>query len=141
MADSFEVVGNVWVSKLHINLNDWEFGEMMGLLRVLKGVKLDPSQRDGWEWVLSKKGVFTSKSFYVDQFVHKSIMFSHKSIWVLSIPSKVPFFTWNAYLDRILTLDNLQNRGWNLANRCILCLQEEELIDHLLVHCDMTTMV
>lgn len=111
VVDSFDVVGNVWVSKLRRNLNNWELGEMMGLLRVLEGVRPDPSQSDGWECVLSKEGVFTSKSFYVEQFVHRSIPFPHKCIWISNMPSKVSFFMWNVYLDKILTLDNLQIRG------------------------------
>ena len=35
----------------------------------------------------------------------------------------------------MLTLDYLKRRGRILANRCFLCEEEEELIDHLLVHC------
>lgn len=59
----------------------------------------------------------------------------------MSIPSKVSFFMWNVYFDKILTLDHLQSRGWNLANRCIICLKEEESVDHLFVHCDMVMLV
>ena len=35
----------------------------------------------------------------------------------------------------MLTLDYLKRRGRVLANRCFLCEEEEESIDHLLVHC------
>ena len=38
----------------------------------------------------------------------------------------------------VLTLDRLQKRGWTLANRCFLCQMCEELIDHLLLHCEKT---
>ena len=36
---------------------------------------------------------------------------------------------------KVLTLDQLKRRGWNLANRCFLCCAEEEMINHILIHC------
>ena len=35
----------------------------------------------------------------------------------------------------MLTLDQLTRRGRTFANRCFLCGEEEETVDHLLVHC------
>ena len=35
----------------------------------------------------------------------------------------------------MLTLDQLKRRGWAFANRCFLCEEDEETIDHLLIHC------
>lgn len=37
-------------------------------------------------------------------------------------------------MDKVLTLDHLHSRGWNLANRCIIFLPEEESVDHLFAH-------
>ncbi|RVX01293.1 hypothetical protein CK203_031217 [Vitis vinifera] len=39
--------------------------------------------------------------------------------------------TWG----KVLTLDQLQRRGWSLANKCSLCYAHEESIDHMLLHC------
>ena len=41
--------------------------------------------------------------------------------------------TWG----KVLTLDQLQRRGWPLANRCSCSLYyvHEESIDHILLHC------
>ncbi|KAL4183553.1 hypothetical protein AMTRI_Chr11g155670 [Amborella trichopoda] len=35
-----------------------------------------------------------------------------------------------------LTIDNLQKRGFQFPNGCIMCLNEDETISHLLLHCD-----
>ena len=35
----------------------------------------------------------------------------------------------------MLTLDQLKRRGIPLVNRCFLCEEKEETIDHLLIHC------
>ena len=45
------------------------------------------------------------------------------------------FFAWEASWGKVLTLDYLKRRGRVLTNRCFLCEEEEESIDHLLVHC------
>ena len=39
---------------------------------------------------------------------------------------------------KVLTLDQVQKRGWALANRCYLCQVHEESIDHLILHCEKT---
>ena len=51
---------------------------------------------------------------------------------------KISFFAWEATWGKALTLDKVQKRGWALANRCFLCLENEETIDHLLLHCSRT---
>ena len=51
------------------------------------------------------------------------------------VPTKVVFFAWEATWEKILTLDRLQKRGWQLPNRCFLCGCEEENVNHILLHC------
>ena len=41
-------------------------------------------------------------------------------------------------MEKALTLDQLQKRGWALVNRCYLCQRHEESIDHILLHCVKT---
>ena len=54
------------------------------------------------------------------------------------MPPKVALFAWEASWGKILTMEQLQRRGYSLANRCFLCLSEEETVDHLSLHCVMT---
>lgn len=56
--DSFDVLGNIWAPRLWRNLNDWKLDGVLGLLRLLEGIRLDPSLSDGWEWTISRKGSF-----------------------------------------------------------------------------------
>ena len=46
------------------------------------------------------------------------------------------FFAWEAVWGKILTLDQLKRRGFAFANRCFLCHEWEETVDHLLLHCE-----
>ncbi|RVW50950.1 hypothetical protein CK203_071256 [Vitis vinifera] len=61
--------------------------------------------------------------------------FRGASFGALVFPTKVGFFAWEASWRKVLTLDQLKRRGWNLANRCFLCCAEEEMINHILIHC------
>ena len=56
-------------------------------------------------------------------------------VWNAWVPPKVSFFAQEAVWGKALTLDQLQQRGWSLANKCFLCLTHEESIDHILLHC------
>ncbi|KAL4201212.1 hypothetical protein AMTRI_Chr02g257500 [Amborella trichopoda] len=51
-------------------------------------------------------------------------------------PPKTKLFQWLVIQGKPLTLDNLQKRGFQFPNRCIMCLNEEETVTHLLLHCD-----
>ena len=57
------------------------------------------------------------------------------SVWNTMVPLKVGFFAWEASWGKVLTLDQLKKRGRSLANRCYICEEEEETLNHLLVHC------
>lgn len=116
---------------LRRNLNDWEMDELGGLLKVLMVYSLAPKRCDGWRWTLNKKGIYTAKCMYCILVNDCKISFPHNDIWKPGIPSKVSFFLWNTYLDKILTPNYLQSRWWNLANRCIMCMREEESVNHL----------
>ena len=38
-------------------------------------------------------------------------------------------------------MDQLKRRGMTFANRCFMCEEEEETIDHLLIHCKIAKML
>ena len=41
----------------------------------------------------------------------------------------------------MLTLDQLKRRGMTLVNRCFMCEEDKENIDHLLIHCKSAKML
>ena len=87
-------------------------------------------------WTVSRYGplTFLVKSLYSILEPRDSPLFHSGSIWKSSAPPKVAFFAWEVSWGKVLILDQLQRRGYFLANRCFLCLYEVETVDHLL-HC------
>ncbi|RVW54221.1 hypothetical protein CK203_080171 [Vitis vinifera] len=117
-------------------------GHGVGLWKTLRKewevVKRSNSQRvdDRVIWRETNCGKFSVKSLYKSLVSGHPISFPSSAIWKVSMQPRVSFFGWEATWGKALTLDQLQRRGWALANRCYLCQRHEESIDHILLHCD-----
>ena len=59
-------------------------------------------------------------------------------IWNSCIPSKMSVFTWEVWWGKVLTMDQLKKKGFQIASRYPLCQEAEESLDHLLIHCPTT---
>ncbi|KAL6342504.1 hypothetical protein AAG906_012100 [Vitis piasezkii] len=131
-------VGDGWTPLFSRALNDWEIEMMEQFMLKIQAFRVQRVNEDKMVWTASKSGVFSVKSLYSILEPGGSAMFPYVGIWKASVPPKVAFFAWEASWGKILTLDQLQRRGYSLANRCFLCLAEVETVDHLLLHCVMT---
>ena len=83
---------------------------------------------------MDKKGQYTVKANYghFEGDLSGSILASF--IWNNCVPPKVSVFTWKVWWGKVLTMDQLNKRGFELASRCPLYKEDEENIDHLLLH-------
>ena len=88
-----------------------------------------------------KNGKFDVKEAYGLLTSHSTPLFPKKGIWVENVPSKLAFFAWEATWGRVLTMDRLQKRGWQIPNRCYLCGSDEESVNHLLIHCTVASVL
>ncbi|RVX03217.1 LINE-1 reverse transcriptase-like [Vitis vinifera] len=123
-----------WNLRFIRDFNDWELDMLGNLLHDLRGSK--PSlEEDSVLWKGGRNGQFRAKAVYSLLANPLASGFPKNSIWVESVPTKLAFFAWEATWGKVLTLDRLQRRGWQLPNCCFLCGSEEESVDHLLIHC------
>ncbi|RVW92919.1 putative ribonuclease H protein [Vitis vinifera] len=116
------------------DFNDWELELVGDFLHILRGFK--PSLKE--DSVLLRKGrsgQFRVKEAYSLLTKSDDIGFPSRSIWVARVPTKVAFFAWEASWGKVLTLDRLQRRGFQLPDRCFLCGCEEESVNHILIYC------
>nr|CAN61601.1 hypothetical protein VITISV_013027 [Vitis vinifera] len=122
-----------WV--ISILLNDWELEEVDNFFESLHDHSLSMDSEDSVEWVDTKSGIFSVKSFYSSLASKGADPFPHDTAWNSWAPVGVHFFAWEATWGKILTLDQLKKRGWKLPKRCYMCKEEEETSDHILLHC------
>ena len=84
-------------------------------------------------WDLNGSEKFDTRSFYHKIRNVAPSTFPWKGIWKVKVSKRVAFFMWTAAHGQILTLDNLMLRGRPLVNRCCLCCNNAESMDHLLL--------
>ena len=121
--------GGGWTPQFSRAFNDWglEIGE-----RFLLKIQATRMQRDVDDmviWTASRCGNFSVKSLYSVLEPGDPLLFPSSSIRRSCAPSKVAFFAWKATWGKVLTLDQIQRRGFYLANRCFICHSKVEIVD------------
>ena len=111
------------------------------LLQFLHKRKIRSYQEDQLPMKGAKVADFSARLMYRKLVHSPPITFPSRSIWNPIVPPKIGFFAWEASWGKVLTFDQLKRRGVTFANRCFLCEEEEESIDHLLIHCPKAKML
>ena len=96
-----------------------------------------PRQNDRIVWKGNKNGQFSVKGYCSLMEGGPSRKASTNIIWNPYVPTKVSFFAWEARWGKVLTTQQLKKRGYQLARRCPFCREEEEGLDHILIHCPL----
>ena len=123
-----------WNLRLARDFNDWELDQIGNMLNLLRDFRTS-TEEDAVRWKRESNGVFGAKGAYKILVGSSACVFPNRRIWMDKVPTKVSFFAWEASWGKILTLDKLQRRGWQLPNRCFLCGCEEESANHIMLHC------
>ena len=89
-----------------------------------------------WRW--TPNGAYSSATAYAVQFEGCTRLAGQRHIWAADAPLKCRIFAWLAILEKCLTADNLQKRGWPHDPICSLCRAADECVDHLLARCSYT---
>ena len=79
--------------------------------------------------------VFLVKLMYKGLDLSLAIEFPIRLVWNPVVSPKIGFFAWEVSWGKVLTWDQLKHRGRALENRCFMCEEDEETIEHLLIHC------
>ena len=112
---------------------------IFGVLTQEADLKVDvhPEVKDKIVWSLDSRGIFSVRSLWGKMLASNGPYFPVNDIWKSRTPTKACFLAWAASKGKVPTEVFLKRRNFNLASRCAMCLGEEELIDHLFVHCHL----
>ncbi|KAL4202551.1 hypothetical protein AMTRI_Chr02g264260 [Amborella trichopoda] len=128
----------VWNPSFRRNLTEQETNDFQRLSHTLHSLFLLSHGRDELVWTLPPLGKFSVASFYKSLTLSPTSHEAFSKIWSTIAPPKVQTFHWLAFSHRVLTVDNLQNRGLPISNRCALCECEEESNHHMFLHCEFS---
>ena len=114
---------------------------MVRFLQTLHDQNFRPTGEDKLLLKDVKEKGFLVKIMYKGFDISPAFDFPYRLVWNPVVPLKIGVFAWEAALGKVLTLDQLKRRGMTFANRCFMCKEEEETIDHLLIHCKCAKML
>jgi hypothetical protein len=80
-------------------------------------------------------GQYSTKAAYEGLFIGSVEFEPFERIWKTWAPPKCRFFLWLVAHKKCWTADRLEKRGLDHPEKCPLCEQERDTIDHLLVNC------
>nr|BAJ96734.1 predicted protein [Hordeum vulgare subsp. vulgare] len=126
--------GNAWARDIRGILGLQEIGQYLQLWLLVSHTTLSP-EPDKLTWKWTANGNYTARSCYQATFYGSIACRSWKLIWKGWAPSKVRFFHWLANQDRCWTAERLACHGLTHHPRCLLCDQEPETMQHLLLTC------
>jgi exonuclease III len=109
--------------------------EFLKIWDLLSLVELQEGTPDKHIWRISSSGVYSAKSAYEILFQGAVYFRPALRIWKSHAPPKCRFFMWLVAHNRCWTADRLARRGLPHPAKCVLCDQEEEDIQHLMVGC------
>ncbi|GJN37197.1 hypothetical protein PR202_gb26125 [Eleusine coracana subsp. coracana] len=112
-----------------------ELREFFALWDIIQDVVLQPEAEDRHYWRLCSSGKYSAKSAYLHLFSGATQFGPWERTWQTWAPSKCKFFLWLVAHDRCWTADRLARRGLEHPEKCVLCDQEQETINHLLIAC------
>lgn len=124
-----------WISDIQGALTVGVIVEYLQLWDLLYGLELQPDVDDKHIWRASASGQYSAKSAYECLFYGATKFGPYERIWRSWAPAKCRFFLWLVAHNRCWTADRLARHGLPHLEKCVLCDQEDENIDHILVSC------
>ncbi|RVW74598.1 Transposon TX1 uncharacterized 149 kDa protein [Vitis vinifera] len=115
-----------WNLRLLRDFNDWELDLVGNLLHVLRGYRLT-LEEDSVSWKGGSNEHFRVKEAYNLLVNPIDTVFPKNCIWVGRVPTKIAFFAWEATWGKVLILDRLQKRGWQIPNCCFCVVVKKKL--------------
>ena len=126
---------NLWINDISGSLSVGALADFLRLWDMVAQVDLCLDKEDKHIFGLAANGKYSAKAAYEGLFLGSVEFEPYERIWKTWALPKYRFFLWLMAHKKSWTTDRLEKRGLDHSERCPLCDQERETIDHLLVTC------
>ncbi|XP_050238299.1 uncharacterized protein LOC126687786 [Mercurialis annua] len=103
--------------------------------------RINDDREDTVKWILNRDGAFTISSAWKHFRVNHEKVPWWKVIWSPSFVPIQSFIAWLAVRKKLKTRDKLKKLACVEEDRCVLCNEESESIEHLFFNCKCTKAV
>jgi hypothetical protein len=132
---------DAWIRDIQGPLTVPVIMQYLQLRAMVHDVVLAPDMPDKVCWCWSVFGQYNSRSAYQAPLLGQTALLGAKELWRVKAPNKCLFMVWLALQDCCWTAERQQCHGLRDNLTCVLCCQELEAIDHLLVGCSFARSV
>lgn len=98
-------------------------------------VHLNSAVSDSIRWKWSPSGQFMVQSAYRALFIGQTRLAGARELWKTKAPNNCRFFYWLVLHGRVWTAARRYRHNLQNTNDCILCSQQPEELDHLILQC------
>lgn len=132
--------GAKWMRSIRGAPSVHALAEIFNLWPLLQQITLLPTP-DRFRWRLEANGKFSARSAYAAFFLGREFSPSMAELWSSWAPLEIKIFVWLALHDRPWTADRLAKRNLPHPAHCMLCCQDTESANHLLLGCSFARQV
>jgi hypothetical protein len=86
-------------------------------------------------WTVPNDKCYSASSAYSASYLDRIKKSRLRVVWDVRGEGKIKFFFWLLVQNRLWTADRLEARGWPHEEKCVLCDQESETTNHLILDC------
>ncbi|XP_057803470.1 uncharacterized protein LOC131018781 [Salvia miltiorrhiza] len=113
------------------------------LLSIISNFAPNAGCADGWTWIASPDGQYSTKSAYIKATRNETTMSiinkeTLARVWDTPAPQKAIVTTWRILRNRLSTCDNLRKRNVPLGEeelKCNACIHQKETTNHFFLLC------
>jgi hypothetical protein len=133
---------NAWIHDLAGDMSVEGCIQCVRLWEAIERVDQDELMPDRYRWSGASSGLYSAKDTYNMLCQGRISDSAHEQIWRAQAPLKCKVFGWLALRYRLWTSDRRFRHGLqNARSTCFTCLQAEDTVDHILMHCPYSRMV
>ena len=104
--------GGGWNLRFGRGFNDWELDTVQDFIAIVQNKKIAPTVEDRLVWKRSTDGTYSVKSCFDLLEGESCSLAPSKLFWNSNVLSKVGFFAWEVWWDKVLTMNQLKRRGF-----------------------------